>query len=164
MTLINLRCNDESSEKIRDYLRSNGISGKKEFHSTLLYSEVVPCYNRFEIREKIESRLPLILDPNTYFFNIFTPDCLVLCYENSNFRSLKDILNKEQSTQYIEGPRTFQELMILKTHSTHRKSPFFISPPHITIAKNYKGNIEDLPDFDESLVLSELIWRHQEHL
>ena len=165
MTIITLKCDDRSNKRLRDYLKRNGIQGKDEFHTTLLHSEARPCYDRLEIRGLIESQLPLHLNQNKYFFGIFNPNILVLCYDSDMVRWMRAILNIEQSEQYREGPRSEKGIEILLSHHPWRESPVFGNEYlHISLARGYAGRLEKLSMFKGQITFSELNWYHQEHL
>ena len=84
-------------------------------------------------------------------------------YHNSTITNLKrDLIErvKEQGEPINE-----EEWRILERHSKTRKNPVFNHYNlHMTVAKNYTGDIEDLPEFREPITFSELNWYHQEHL
>ena len=163
MTIITLKCDERSSERLRLYLQDNGISGKDEFHTTLFYNEEFPLFDRSDIREILEFEISRIELRPPYLWDVFDPFCLVLKYHNSTITNLKrDLIErvKEQGEPINE-----EEWRILERHSKSRKNPVF-NPYnlHMTVAKNYTGDIEDLPDFREPITFSELNWYHQEHL
>lgn len=192
MTIITLRCDERSNERLRRYLQNNGISGKSEFHTTLFYNEEFPFFEADEIKRKIERKfkLPIILDSTTYHFGLLgdNTEVLTLGYRNYKIESLRDSLCEQAVRQIFTYPfeeYTPEESEIILRYGVKvtgisecdseigtlplalrcRKSPVYLdSPLHISLANNYRGSIEDLSGLRGPLVFSELRWRHQEHL
>lgn len=119
---------ERSEETLRRYINENGIrNGKEKFHSTLIYTEEHPIFQRFYFFDRLRAQLPLSLNPNTYSFDIFDPMCLVLRYENKDIEALRRAIQEEGLRQSLtEWPDLDEEdFKILRNHARIRMSRIY---------------------------------------
>ena len=118
-------------------VRSAGIP-KKEFHSTIYYSEEIHICNDAETTKKIMSSLPIEISPN-YSLDIFGKNCLVLRYENSNVMELEG---------FLKG--------IAMGNS---KTSYAKFNPHITLGKEFnERHLKFLSLFEKKIIFDSFSW------
>ena len=119
MTIVTLRLDRESEALLSRWLaeRMDFVKNpKKSFHSTLLYTEETPLFDRADIRGFLEERLPLTLDPSTYDFRVYTPDCLVLIYRNAVVEEMRKTCYEQALHQLLEAEFSDEESLIFRRH------------------------------------------------
>lgn len=135
-TAIKLYVDSEGTKKINEYLSQNELILKGKFHSTIFYTGGECFLNKEKILQLIDSYLPIEVCP-PYSIDIFGVDELVLRYENNFVKELNSLICKEEKpmTEYT----TFN--------------------PHITIVKNFRGNLAKLSLFENEIKLDGIEWK-----
>jgi hypothetical protein len=159
MTIIILALDDKSDHAIKEYILTQGLQAKREHHSTLLYSEAHPVFERRTLVRSLESMLPITLDPATYRFDIFGKGNLALTYTSSQVSTLQKTLYRAAVRQMIvDWPNARgKELALLRAAPHTPPSPIYPMNLHVTFAKNFSGNVT-LPAFAYPLRFVEITW------
>lgn len=180
-TIIKLKLDSESRDKISKYLENNSRSihcPKDSFHSTIWYTWENPFFQRRKIEKSIEDKLPLTIKP-PYLFEVLGKNELTLKYKNDELLKLKKDLQKSFFMQLISG---FDDLTkgewdtlrkYLKKPQVEIVYPLGLrissektgivsyaeSPTHITFAKKFYGNLKTLENFNDELRFGKFEWR-----
>ena len=105
--------------------------------------------------EKIKNKLPVVLNQESYFFDIFE-NCLVLRYENETVREINEVILLDIERQRKEvwpnlNPKSKKVLYWFSKVGKILDYPEF--NPHITFSKDFKGNPTEFPEFKNKIVL-----------
>jgi hypothetical protein len=168
--VLTLSVNEDSKRRIRNFLEENKdlitLPFNEDFHSTLYYSTNNPIFERREMINEIESKLPLTIDPVSYFFDSFgRSDHLVLRYENSDVIYLRNKIIEESLKQSIgreyPGLNKKEDALrqVYRKQSRYMDDKLFNFRPHITLSRNIFRPIEDLPLFLEPITFETYSWQ-----
>tara|TARA_Y100000310_G_scaffold163852_1_gene163695 strand:+ start:7645 stop:8160 length:516 start_codon:yes stop_codon:yes gene_type:complete len=168
--LIRLNPDERSVINLRRFLKENKeiISYPKEnFHSTLSYTVETPIFQREGILQKIESRLPITLSPESYFFDIFGKDDLVLRFKSSKVLEIKsEIMQEAIRYTMLDLPNELscRKIKILRKFLEQRANRiYFDFNPHITLAHSFdRSDLEKLTGFNEEIVFDSFDWNFKE--
>lgn len=173
MSLVKLIPSQESAEALNSYLQQSNLPVRRGFHTTVFYTEETPVFKTLDLEEEIGHLLPISLDPNTYSLQIFGKGELVLRYDNEIIVKISTLLAEEALRQCVlgySGIRTLEEgvpdslspqhLAVLRRHNARRRtSHIYPFNPHITLARNFHGELSALiiPRFP--IVMNQINWR-----
>ena len=160
-TLIKIVPNQESQRKIIEYLEENrGVisSPKSKFHSTILYSKTKPYFKRGLIEDLVKKYLPVKVIPNS--LDVFGENELVLHYESKKVGELEDRIIGECIRQILRWPdlNQYERSLLKKSQSATLGETYLESNYHVTIAKNFSGDVKELTKFNEEIVFDNLVW------
>ena len=166
---IELIVDERSTEKILRFLKENERliqSPRKRFHSTLYYSNYTPIFERERIVDEIKDSLPLTIDPESYFFEVFGEgNCFALRYENKGVRLLKKKLTQEgfrQLTGDFHSSLSDAEIEIQKKYKRQKKNKktiiYPIFNPYITLSNLFHGSLDTLSPFTEKITFDGFKW------
>jgi len=174
-TVIKLIPNLRSKIDLKKYLKEKGINGKSNLHSTIFYTQENPIYLRKEIHQEILDILPITIIP-PYKFDIFGNN-LILRYSSDEAQNLRKFLFDRCLKMQIGGPTNPKEFEILKEYLDGPQVEFAYPSgdrlsfqktrlvhyeefnPHITLAKEFKGDIENLTSFEEEIIFKRFDWK-----
>jgi hypothetical protein len=139
----------ERNEKLIQNPKTNNL------HSTVYFSSSFPIFGDLKLLREINKHLPIMLEPETYFFDIFE-NCLFLRYENRIVRDIKDIIISDIERQKKEvwpnlNDNSMKMLEQFNNTGNVQKYPQF--NPHITFSKRFSGDLKILPQFGEEITL-----------
>lgn len=162
---VSLLLGKRGSTKIISYLSKNRdlISNPKEkFHSTIRYSVQNPVFLRRKIIQYLDKSLPFQISPDTYGFDVFREKFLVLKYSHHKIEEIYNQIIGEGVRQILlEYPELNPlERGIAKEYLDQDPSEFYANfNPHITLSKNFNGDVNSLPGFTQPLTFSSFIWK-----
>ena len=93
-SIVELLAERESEKQIVDFCQRYERlipNPKNRFHSTVYHSSSFPVFGDLALLEKIKNKLPVVLNQESYFFDIFE-NCLVLRYENETVREINEVI------------------------------------------------------------------------
>ncbi|MEK6760292.1 MAG: hypothetical protein AABX93_00015 [Nanoarchaeota archaeon] len=158
-SIIELLVGRESEWEIEKFLFRNErkISNPKtgNLHSTIYFSSFFPIFGDSKLLDEIRENLPIVLNPETYFFDVFG-NYLVLRYEDKKVRWINNLLKLDVERQKKEVWPNLEEdaVKILKRFSLNGDAQkYFQFNPHISFSKRFYGNLVEIPKFEEEIVL-----------
>jgi hypothetical protein len=160
-TLIKLIPDRASQETIRAYLEENReqiLHPKDRFHSTVLYSETTPIFRR-GLLDRLKGNLPLMILPSS--LDIFGKKDLVLRYESKIVEIMEEeILNGalKQILGWANGLSRYESQTLERSLSAGLGEVYLDSNYHVSIAKDFDGDVADLPPFEDSISFDILSW------
>lgn len=166
-SVVELLVSRESNENISDYCiryerKIHNPKQKGSFHSTVYFSNKYPLFSSEKLRDEINSRLPIELDPKTYFWDIFG-ECLVLRYDNKLVKKIHETLLSEvkrQQTKIWSNLNEFENDILNRFFMQGERAVYPEFSPHITLSKKFdKEKLDKLVLFQREIILDNITFK-----